>query len=67
MDKPMKKYTYTGPVMRFNECVANEWTDVTYAPTKAKARSNLAYKFKKQFNLVPSARITLPGKIEEET
>lgn len=63
MDKTMDKYTYEGPVMEFSTCIAHNWTDVTYAVSEAKARSNFAYRFKKQNNLAPSASITLPGKI----
>lgn len=65
MDKSMKKYTYTGPVMQFNKCIVSNWTDVTYAVSEAKARNNFAYRFKKQNNLVASASVTLPGRIEE--
>lgn len=59
----MKQYAYDGPVMEFEKCVANRWTASTYAISESKARSNLAYQFKKQFNRSPSTRISLPGKI----
>lgn len=49
----MNRYMYDGPVMEFNICVASE----------QKARSNLAYQFKKKTNRIPSTRITLPGKV----
>lgn len=65
MDRPMKKYTYTGPVMQFDNCLVSNWTDITYAVSEAKARNNFAFRFKKINNLAPSARVTLPGKIEE--
>jgi hypothetical protein len=57
------KFSYEGPVLEFDKVVDNHWTGTTYAPTEKKARSNLAYQFKKQFNRIASARIVLPGKI----
>lgn len=62
----MNRYMYDGPVMEFNICVANRWqgsTYATYAASEQKARSNLAYQFKKKTNRIPSTRITLPGKV----
>lgn len=59
----MPKYKYEGPVMEFDNCIANKWTGETIAPSKNKARSNLAYQFKKQNNRVPSAKVKLPGKL----
>lgn len=58
----MNRYMYDGPVMEFNICVANRWQGSTYAASEQKARSNLAYQFKKT-NRIPSTRITLPGKV----
>lgn len=59
----MNQYEYDGPVMIFDTCVASRWKGSTYAVSERKARSNLAYQFKKMHNRVPGARITLPGKI----
>lgn len=59
----MNQYMYDGPVMEFNTCVANRWQGSTYAASEQKARSNLAYQFKKKTNRIPSTRITLPGKV----
>ena len=59
----MNRYLYSGPVEEFGRCIANRWEAATYAPTESKARSNFAYQFKKQYNRLPSAKITLPGKI----
>lgn len=58
------RYSYEGPVMEFDRIIANNWSGATYAPSEKKARSNLIYQFKKNYNKVPSAKITLPGKIE---
>lgn len=59
----MEQYMYDGPVMEFNRCIANRWTGETYAVSEAKARSNLAYRFKKESGRIPQTKISLPGKI----
>lgn len=59
------KYVYNGPVLEFDRVVANQWNGETMAPSKVKAKSNLAYQFKKQHNRVPGSKITLPGDIKE--
>lgn len=57
------QYSYDGPVEEFGKCIARKWTATTFAPSESKARSNLTYQFKKQFNKTPSTKITLTGKI----
>lgn len=57
------EYSYDGPVLEYGRVVANRWSSKTYAPTAKKARSNLAYQFKKQFNREPMVKITLPGDV----
>lgn len=59
----MNRYMYDGPVMEFETCIANHWQGSTYAASEKKARSNLAYQFKKKNNRIAGAKITLPGKI----
>lgn len=59
----MKQYSYVGPVKEFDRIVANRWEASTYAASEGKARSNLAYRFKKENNKTPATKITLPGKI----
>lgn len=59
----MDRYSYDGPVMEFDRVITNNWSASTYAPSEKKARSNLTYQFKKQFNKTASSKITLPGKI----
>lgn len=65
MSEAYDRYYYDGPVLEFNRVIAEHWTGSTYAPTKERARSNLAYQFKKQYNRVPASKITLPGNIEK--
>ena len=57
------KYSYDGPVMEFNTLIDNRWEGETIAPNENKAKSNLAYQYKKQHNKLPSAKISLPGKV----
>lgn len=59
----MQQYNYDGPVLRFDDVVLNRWKASTIAPTEAKAKSNLAYRYKKENGLMPNTKITLPGKM----
>lgn len=59
----MQKYAYNGPVMEFDTCIMNNWKGETMAVSESKARSNLAYQFKKKYNRIASSRISLPGEI----
>lgn len=62
----MTLYSYDGPVMEFDRCIAHRWQGQTYAVSEAKARTNLAFQFKRDTGRVPRTRITLPGKIVVE-
>lgn len=62
----MALYSYNGPVLEFDRIVTNNWQAQTYATSEAKARSNLAYQFKKTNGKVARTKITLPGKIVVE-
>jgi hypothetical protein len=59
----MNKYSYDGPVMEFDRCIANRWKASTYAVSEKKARSNLTYQYKKRNNMIPNTMITLPGQL----
>lgn len=59
----MTLYSYDGPVLEFNRIVASRWYGETYAVSEAKARTNLAFRYKKETGRVPQTKITLPGKI----
>lgn len=58
-----KKYAYSGPVLEFDHIVADNWKGETYAPSEKKARSNLAYQFKQEYNREPRVQIKLPGQL----
>lgn len=60
----MPKYIYEGPVMEFDRCIACNWKSETTAVSEAKAKSNLTYQFKKQYNYAPWTKITLPGELK---
>jgi hypothetical protein len=60
----MERYVYDGPVEEFGRCIATRWSASTYAVSEAKARCNLEYQFKKQFNKAKNTKITLPGAIK---
>lgn len=61
----MQKYIYEGPVMEFDVIAQSHWKGETMANSPGKARSNLAYQWKKTHGRVPTSKVTLPGKIEE--
>ena len=60
----MTLYSYDGPVLEFEKILTNRWCGQTYAVSEKKARTNLAYQFKKDTGRVPRTKITLPGKIK---
>lgn len=59
----MPRYSYDGPVMKFNVCVDSHWKGQTEAPSEAKAKSNLTFQYKKQNKMTPNTIVTLPGKL----
>ena len=59
----MKQYSYKGPVLEFEKIIANNWEASTWAVSPSKARSNLAFRFKKEHDKLCSTKITLPGKL----
>ena len=61
----MKKYIYEGPGTEFGRIIDNCWHGETMAVSEEKARSNLAYQYKKSHGRSATSKITLPGKIKE--
>lgn len=59
----MNQYRYEGPVKKFDSYISDRWTGSTFAVSEKKARSNLAYQFKKSMGYSQASRVTLPGKI----
>ena len=62
--KDYDRYVYEGPVKEFDTIVMRDWSGDTYAPSEKKARANLTYQFKKQYNKSSSAKITLCGTVK---
>ena len=60
----MKVYSYRGPVMVFDKCVEHYCTGETTASSEKKARSNLAYQYKKEMGLIPQTKVSITGKLK---
>lgn len=60
----MHKYIYDGPVRIFDKPVNPHWYGETMAVSEEKARTNLAYQYKKGRGLAANSKVTLPGQIE---
>ena len=60
----MNVYSYRGPVMVFDKCVEHYWTGETTASSEKKARSNLAYQYKKEMGLIPQTKVSITGKLK---
>lgn len=59
----MPKYIYDGPVKEFDKMISEHWKGETIAPSEARARSNLAYQFKKEKHRTPNSKIKITGKL----
>lgn len=59
-------YSYCGTVTSFGNILSNRWIGHTCAESEEKARSNLAFQFKKQTGLVLAVPISLPGRVERQ-
>ena len=56
-------YKYEGPVTSFDKVIKEKWSGYTTGTSEAKARSNLAYRFKRTHGMLPGSKIELPGKM----
>ena len=61
MNHGCHKYIYKGPVMSFGRCVSNCWEGATIAESESRARTNLAYQYKKQHGLSAGTKISVTG------
>ncbi len=59
----MARYIYEGPVKLFGQIVQRNWVGETMAVSEAKARSNLAYRWKREHKKTAASAVTLPGKL----
>ena len=62
----MPVYIYKGAVESNEKCIDQWWEAETYAESEKKARSNLSYRYKKEYGMVRNISITLPGKIQRK-
>lgn len=53
------KFEYCGTVRQFGQILTGNWKGTTWAPTEAKALSNLAYQYKYQHGFSPGTKILL--------
>lgn len=60
-----KKYYFKGAVFLFDRLISNNWTGETTAISEKKALSNLLFRAKSQMGFLPSAKLTLDGKLME--
>lgn len=65
MSKNKRTWHYSGPVMRFDNCIEQSWSADTWAVSKSKAMNNLIYRYKQDHDLAPGVKITLPGRLIE--
>lgn len=63
MEEQKWKYSYDGPVYVYGTLVQNKWSGQTWAVNPSKARSNLAYQWKKANGRAAGSKVELPGKI----
>lgn len=61
----MKTYAYSGPVYEFDTCINEHWQGETRAVSEKKAKSNLAYQYKRSHSKSADTKITLPGNVIE--
>ena len=59
----MHKYIYDGPVKEFDKLISEHWKGETMASSEAKARSNLAYQYKREMHKTPNSKIKITGKL----
>lgn len=58
-----RTYWYMGAVTSFGKIVHPKWTASTIARSEKEALRNLTYQYKTTHNLLPKAKIELPGKL----
>lgn len=58
-----KRYVYSGRVMQFDDVIETNWEGETLAETPARAKSNLAFRYKLQRDMKIDTRISLPDQV----
>lgn len=60
-----KLYRYNGGVMIFDRIVCDKYAAETMAASEKKAACNIMHRYKQQYGLLPSTKITLTGRVKE--
>lgn len=60
----MYRYVFDGQVSESGHLITNHWHGETWANSEEKARTNLAYQFKRSSNRPAVAKITLHGNVK---
>lgn len=55
----MNEYSYNGPVMEFDRCIANHYKATTRAVSPEKALCNIMFRFKKENGKASFCKISL--------
>lgn len=63
MASEKKKFTYSGSVRIFGDIVTSNYVATTYAVSERAARSNFAWRYKKDHGYSNDAVCTLTGKV----
>ena len=58
-----KHYIYEGRIKSFDDVIETNWHGETYAETEARAKSNLAFKYKYDHDIHINTKISLPDEI----
>ena len=66
MEKQKFNFSYFGNVKSFGKVVEEGYYAETIAVSEEKARSNFAYRYKREHGLTAGAKIELPGKITKD-
>ena len=61
----MNKYVYDGQVSEYGRLIQQNWHGETWANSESKAKTNLAFQFKKATGRPSMAKITLNGQIRQ--
>lgn len=63
MEKQKKLYLVQGNAKVFNDIVKRDVEEVTWATSEAKARSNIAFRIKKQLGLSADSKLSIDGSV----
>lgn len=65
MDNEKRRYKLDGAMCLFDNLIDGNVHGTTMAVSKAKAKSNFEYNYKKNHNMLPTSKVTFKGTITE--